>query len=173
MRLTEVQEEFRVPRRTAQRMTVALEEAFPRTETTVDFDQHKIWRIKSKSAIELNGIDAGDLAALQTGPAQLRQVGDNNTEDAVSRLHEKVSAQMPDREALRADTDADAVLETLGFAARPGPRSPVDPEIVKAIPARHSDHNGNTQAPDGRGLGSGASTDGRSQRLLGSRVPDQ
>lgn len=133
VRLFEIEEAFGIPRRTAQRMTVALTDAFPETETSVDYDQRKVWRIRGRRPLELNGIAAGDLAALQTAEAQLHRAGDSTTAMAVARLREKVLAHMPEREARRADTDADAVLETLGFAARPGPRSSVDPAVAQAI----------------------------------------
>jgi predicted DNA-binding transcriptional regulator YafY len=133
VRRSDIEDRFQVCRRTAQRMAFALVEAFPETETSTDFDQRKVWRLRTRAVRELGGLGPSDLAALQTAAAQLQRTGDATTAAAIRKVHDKVLAQMPDRDARRADTDADAILEQLGVAARPGPRAPVDPAVVQAI----------------------------------------
>lgn len=64
--LTETEEEFSVDRRTAQRMTKAVEEMFPRCITRVDDDRRKFWKIRSDGALLMlaQGIRDTELATL-------------------------------------------------------------------------------------------------------------
>ena len=48
--LTDIEEAFGVDRRTAQRMTKALEETFPNCSTEVDDDRRKFWKLRADHA---------------------------------------------------------------------------------------------------------------------------
>ena len=49
------------------------------------------------------------------------------------RLRDRIMAAIPSREAARAETDAEALLEAQGFAARPGPQSAAAPGVAEAV----------------------------------------
>ena len=65
--LSEIEQEFGVDRRTAQRMTKALEEAFPHFTTRVDEERRKFWKLGADDArlMLAQGIRDPELAALE------------------------------------------------------------------------------------------------------------
>ena len=135
--LTETEEEFGVDRRTAQRMTKALEQIFPRCMTRVDDDRRKHWKIRGDDArlILAQGIRDSELAALELA-IRRAECDDMVTEvRALSGLRDRLLATMPGPHALGAEADAQAVLEAHGFASRPGPRVRIGPDLMGVIEA--------------------------------------
>jgi predicted DNA-binding transcriptional regulator YafY len=135
--LTEIEEEFSIDRRTAQRMTKALEEMFPRCITRVDDDRRKFWKIKSDDArlMLAQGIRDSELAALELAIRRAERDGAVTDVRALSGLRDRLLAAMPGPHARRAEADAEAVLEAHGFASRPGPQVRVRPDLMGVIGA--------------------------------------
>lgn len=133
--LTEIEEEFAVDRRTAQRMTKALEETFPWCITRVDGDRRKFWKIKSDDALLMlsQGIRDTELAALELAIRRAEREDSVTEIRALSGLRDRLLSAMPGPHARRAEADAEAVLEAHGFASRPGPQVRVAPELMGAI----------------------------------------
>ena len=52
---------------------------------------------------------------------------------ALGGVKELLLAGMTPREARRSEADAEAVLSSLGYIARPGPRAPIDPDILDCV----------------------------------------
>ena len=65
--LPDIEEAFAVDRRTAQRMTKALEDAFPQTETQTDAERRKYWKLGAGDArmILRQGLRESELTALE------------------------------------------------------------------------------------------------------------
>jgi predicted DNA-binding transcriptional regulator YafY len=135
--LTEIEEQFSVDRRTAQRMTKALEEMFPRCITRVDDDRRKYWKIKSDDArlMLAQGIRDSELAALELAIRRAKRDGAETDVRALSGLRDRLLAAMPGPHARRAEADAEAVLEAHGFASRPGPQVRVRTDLMGVIGA--------------------------------------
>jgi predicted DNA-binding transcriptional regulator YafY len=133
--LTEIEQEFSVDRRTAQRMTKALEEMFPRCITRFDDDRRKFWKIKSDDArlMLAQGVRDSELAALELAIRRAERDGAVTDVRALSSLRDRLLSAMPGPHARRAEADAEAVLEAHGFASRPGPRVRVSPDIMEVI----------------------------------------
>lgn len=133
--LKEIEEEFSVDRRTAQRMTKALEEMFPRCITWVDGDRRKFWKIKSADALLMlsQGIRDAELAALELAIRRAEREGAVTDVRALSGLRDRLLSAMPGPHARRAEADAEAVLEAHGFASRPGPQVRTAPELMGTI----------------------------------------
>lgn len=135
--LTDIEEEFRVDRRTAQRMTKALEEMFPGYITRVDGDRRKFWKLKSDDArlMLAQGIRDSELAALELAIRRAEREGLVTEVRALSGLRDRLLAAMPAPHARRAEADAEAVLEAHGFASRPGPKVRILPDLMGVIGA--------------------------------------
>ena len=135
--LTEIEEEFRVDRRTAQRMTKALEETFPRCVTRVDDDRRKFWKLRADEArlMLTQGIRDSELAALELAIRRAEREGLMSEVRALSGLRDRLLAAMPGPHARRAEADAEAVLEAHGFASRPGPQVRIGPDLMGTIGA--------------------------------------
>lgn len=135
--LTEIEETFAVDRRTAQRMTKALEDTFPHCTTRVDDDRRKFWKLRADDArlMLAQGIRDSELAALELAIRRAERDGAVVEVRALSGLRDRLLAAMPGPHARRAEADAEAVLEAHGFASRPGPQVRVAPELMGVISA--------------------------------------
>jgi len=131
--LTQIEEEFACVRRTAQRMVAALEEAFPATEHYVGEDSRHYWRLPTRAIAPLLSPSADELYALSAGIAQLERAGMNPESTRLRGLDRKVRALIPAGSGTRLAVDEEALLEAMGFAARPGPGPVPDSEIDDAI----------------------------------------
>lgn len=133
--LTEIEKEFSVDRRTAQRMTKVLEEIFPWCINLIDDDRRKFWKIKSDDALLMlsQGIRDTELAALEIAIRRAERDGTVTDVRALSGLRDRLLAAMPGPHARRAEADAAAVLEAHGFASRPGPKVRLAPELMGTI----------------------------------------
>ncbi|PSL16045.1 helix-turn-helix transcriptional regulator [Shimia abyssi] len=132
--LNEITAEFGVARRTAQRMTQALAEAFPLSvEVHEDPDRTRRWAMKPNplSSMALTGAD--ELEALDVALSRLDDPADERQRTALSALRERLLAKLTPAEARRAEADAEALLEAYGMAARPGPVARVETGVVAAI----------------------------------------
>lgn len=135
--LTEIEEEFGVDRRTAQRMTRALEDMFPHCITRVDDERRKFWKLRADDArlMLAQGIRDSELAALELAIRRAEREGLATEVRALSGLRDRLLAAMPGPHARRAEADAEAVLEAHCFASRPGPRVRIGPDLMGVIGA--------------------------------------
>lgn len=122
--LTEIEATFAVDRRTAQRMTKALEETFPKVTTRTDDDRRKYWKLNPHDArlILAQGVRDSELTALDMSIRRAERDGAAGDVAALSTLRSRLLAAMPAPHARRVETDAEAMLEAYGFASRPGPQ---------------------------------------------------
>lgn len=133
--LQDIEEAFGVDRRTAQRMTKALETVFPEVETRTDETRRKFWKVRGSEARLMlsQGIRDSELAALEIAIRRAERDGATNETTALASLRDRLLASMPGPQARRAEADAEAVLEAHGFASRPGPRVRTPPLILAVI----------------------------------------
>ncbi|MGP3697299.1 helix-turn-helix transcriptional regulator [Rhodobacter sp. NSM] len=133
--LQEIEEEFAVDRRTAQRMTRALEDCFPNVETRTDDQRRKFWKLKGEEArlMLARGIRDSELAAVEMSIRRAEREGEVLEAAALRSLRDRLLSGMPGTHARRAEADAEAVLEAHGFASRPGPRVRSDPQILAVV----------------------------------------
>ena len=131
--LAEVADEFSCSHRTAQRMVNALETAFPQTRQVTDDDRRVHWSIPVRAISPFLTPSAEELAALSTAIGSLDTAG-LPSEAAIARgLERKVRALIPPQQETRLAVDEEALLEALGYAARPGPRPAANRQVDAAI----------------------------------------
>lgn len=134
--LTDIQEEFEIGRRTAERMRDAILRIFPEVQEWRDDERVKRWHIPRQHVNDLVAIDAEDLAALHSA-AQLAKT--NNMQDVAGRLAElshKLMARIDNRHAGRIDVDLEALIEAEGLAIRQGPRPAINAGNLESL--RHA-----------------------------------
>jgi predicted DNA-binding transcriptional regulator YafY len=131
--LEEISEEFACSERTAQRMTAALQAAFPQTDYAVGDDRRARWTIPARHIAHLLTPSSDELVALAEAITQLDKAGMRQEAAHARSLERKVRALIPPEQGTRLDVDKEAVLEALGHAARPGPRPAADEQVVEAI----------------------------------------
>lgn len=133
--LVQITETFGVNLRTAQRMSKALEAAFPMVEIRIDKDRRKWWKLIDQKLLHGQGIRDSELSALEMGIRRAERDGAVTEVSALTSLRDRLLATMPSSHARRAEADAEAVLEARGHACRPGPRAKYDPLILGTIDA--------------------------------------
>jgi len=131
VRLDDIEAEFGVVRRTAQRMTDALERAFPDVEDYTDNEGHKRWRIPRRKVAEFFAPSPEEVAALDFATESLDQQGLSAPSAQLKSLRSTLDILTSDKMRNRVEADGGALLEAMGHAARPGPR-PVSNEAVDA-----------------------------------------
>ncbi|RYG90172.1 MAG: WYL domain-containing protein [Alphaproteobacteria bacterium] len=131
--LADVEAEFGGVRRTAQRMIAALQEAFPATEHLIADDGRHCWRIPSRAVAQLLVPTAEELVSLRSAISELERGDMYGEATRLRSLEKKVRALIPSDRTLRLATDEEALLEAMGFAARPGPRPALNEAVDLAI----------------------------------------
>lgn len=133
--LQDIEEEFSVDKRTAQRMTKALEDCFPNVETRMDDQRRKFWTLRGEDArlVHARGIRDSELAAIEIAIRRAQREDATNEIKALTSLRDRLLSLMPGPHARRAEADAEAVLEAYGFACRPGPRVRTEPVLLATI----------------------------------------
>ena len=133
--LTQIAEAFEVNARTSQRMTRALEMIFPTVRTYTDRHRRKWWQLGDSRILHMQGIRDSELAALEMGIRRAEREGATTDASALNSLRDRLLAIMPTPFARRAEVDAEAVLEALGHACRPGPRVLYSQQLLMTVNA--------------------------------------
>ncbi len=128
--LADIQAEYAVSRKTAERMRDAVEWAFDPLEEVPSDDNRKHWRLRSDALHRLVRIDAEDLAALATAAAALERTGLSDQARRLGGVAEKLRAVQRTDALDRMDSGLEGLLQAEGLAMRPGPRQPVDPALL-------------------------------------------
>lgn len=133
--LTEIEEAFGVDRRTAQRMTKALEAIFPNCTTHTDDARRKLWKLNGSNArlMLAQGVRDSELVALGMAIRRAEREGAVTDARALTSLRDRLLSTLPGPHARRTETDAEALLEAQGHASRPGPQVRVAPDLLGVI----------------------------------------
>ena len=131
--LDDIEREFRVGRRTAQRMRDAVLRNYPQAEKLTDAERRPRWRIPSAGTVLPGAVTAEELADLEAAARLLRRDNQRRRAAALEGLARKLRAGLKPEVALRIEPDLEALLEAEGLAMRPGPRPAIDPQVVDTI----------------------------------------
>ncbi len=139
--LAEIEDKFECDRRRAQRMLSALRDLLPQLERTIDAERHPRWRLPPATVTAFLAPTSDELASLAKAIEFLEREGALTEATHVKQLEAKARAIIPNTARARIAVDEEALLESLGLAARPGPRpimnADVDSVIATALKARH------------------------------------
>jgi predicted DNA-binding transcriptional regulator YafY len=131
--LTDIEQEFGVGRRTAQRMRDAVEALFPQIEEVNTGERVKRWRLPSGVVNKLVSFEADDIASLDLAASILEQ---NNLADeaaSISKTSVKIQSLLSSDVIRRIEPDVEALMEAEGVAFRAGPRTPIPPNTISEI----------------------------------------
>ena len=131
--LEDIQQDLSVSRRTAERMRDAVEWAFGPLETAPADDNKLHWRMQSSALRHLLRITADELSALGTAAAALEQTGLREQAVKLKEIGTKLRAARGDGTPEQREADLEALMQVEGLAMRPGPRQPVDTEILALL----------------------------------------
>jgi len=131
--LVDIEAEFGGVRRTAQRMIAALQEAFPATEHHIGEDGRHYWSLPARAIAPLLSPSADELAAMSVAIGELDRVSMGAEAALLRGLSQKVRALVPPEKGRSLAVDEEALLEAMGYAARPGPRPNLNAQVDEAI----------------------------------------
>jgi len=131
--LADIEREFDVSRRTAERMRDAVRNAYPQVEELSGESGRKYWRFPTGSLGRMAEPTLDELTAGHRAAAISRREGDEATAEGLERLLVKVQAMFREdrRRILAADLEAQLMAD--GVAFRPGPREEIAPDILSTL----------------------------------------
>jgi predicted DNA-binding transcriptional regulator YafY len=131
--LADIEREFDVSRRTAERMRDAVRNAYPQIEELSGESGRKYWRFPPGSLGRMVEPTLDELTAGHRAAAIARREGDEVTADALERLLVKVQAMFREDRRRTIAADLEAQLMADGVAFRPGPRETIAHEILSTL----------------------------------------
>lgn len=131
--LEDICAEFDVSHRTAQRMTEALDATFDNVTTMDDAERRRYWRLETPISESLQPRQETAIEALEIATRTAREDGRIRHARSLEDLRDRLLARLDTRDALRTETDAEAVLASLGQVTRPGPKVALKPAVTDAV----------------------------------------
>ena len=114
-------------------MRAAVEQAFGPLEEVEGDNRRKRWRLRSDGPRGLVSVSTEELGALSTAAGALEGAG---LSEHAARL-EDGGGKAPRRRRAGAreqlEEELEALLQAEGLAMRPGPRQPVDPDVLRVV----------------------------------------
>lgn len=130
--LADIQHEFRVGRRTAERMRDAVARVFPQFERCDNGEKVRRWRLPQGTLGGLVALGVEELAAVEAAAAEWRARGLGERAAALEAAAAKLRAMTRPEHLRRVEPDLEVLMEAEGSALRPGPR-PVLAEGILAL----------------------------------------
>ena len=134
--LKDIEREYDVSRRTAERMRDTVERIFPQMEEAYSEERTKRWRLPSGVVDRLMTIDIEEVLALENSLKLAKSAGDEDQIKNLGSLTHKLKSLQTDTQKRIREPHLEALMEAEGYALRPGPRSMIDHEVLRNI--RHA-----------------------------------
>ena len=131
--LADIEREFSVSRRTAERMRDAVRNANSQIEELSGDGGRKYWRFPPGALGRMVEPTLDELTAGHRAAAIARREGDDATAKTLERLLTKVQAMFRADRRRTIAADLEAQLMADGVAFRPGPRENIAPEILSTL----------------------------------------
>ncbi|MEI8389571.1 MAG: WYL domain-containing protein [bacterium] len=128
--LYDIQENFRVSRRTAERMRDAVVRLFPDIEYFDTPDKIRRWKLNS--SLNLVSFTSDEIAELENTKKKLHVDGLENKAEIIEDVILKIKA-LNKNDISKLETDIEAVMEAEGYAIRQYPRFKVSRELLSKI----------------------------------------
>ena len=133
MTLDDIQEEFDVSRRTAERMRDAVEGAFAPLETVESDGNRHHWRLRSDALRRLVPLSTEELAELGSAADTLERTGFGARAAALRELETKLRATLHTDKLASIESDIEALVQAEGLAMRAGPRPQLDNDLLARL----------------------------------------
>jgi predicted DNA-binding transcriptional regulator YafY len=131
--LGDIERQFRIGRRTAQRLRDAVMRVYPQTEQVTDNERRPRWRIPTAGVVTPGALTAEEVVDLESTAELLRQRNLRKRASALEGIARKLRAALPAAARIRLAPDIEALLEAEGLAMRPGPRPLIREEVIDTI----------------------------------------
>lgn len=129
----DIQREFEVGRRTAERMRDAIERIFPQLERVDTGERQARFRLPAGTLSGFTAPTVEELAELDTTAGALRAQGFAARADLLDGVAAKLRAMARPEHLRKLEPDLEVLLESEGVAMRPGPRPLLGNELLATI----------------------------------------
>lgn len=130
--IVDIMDKYNVSKRTAIRMKDMVKEQFPQITEINGARNTKRWCIPQGTSRNFIGFSLNEVNALQNA-IKLMQKKLPEDVDALENILNKIKASMSKENLNRIEPDAEALLESEGYALRPGPRIKVNKEFIEKL----------------------------------------
>ena len=131
--LNDIMQDFKVSRRTAERMRDMIVYKFPQTVDVSGENNTKRWYIPQGTLRDLIQFSAEELSLLENMRTLLNKKQMHEQNQTLGKLIDKIKASVKPDVMRKIEPDAEALLEAEGYICRPGPKLQIDEEIIKTI----------------------------------------
>lgn len=131
--LEDIQQQFRVSRRTAERMRSALSVYFPQMEEVQNGERIKRWRIPQRSLNSLIAFSPEELSVFKTAMDCLKQNSLDDKAALLQKVELKLRNLMKPEQKYRIEVDAEELMKAEGLVFRPGPKIKTNTDILNKI----------------------------------------
>ncbi len=131
--LDDIQADFHVSRRTAERLRDAVEWAFGPLETVPKDDNRRHWRLRSDALRRLIAVSAEELAELAGAAGALERAGLDTRAATLREIARKVRASLSSDTLDRIGANVEALILAEGLAMRAGPRQRLDAGLLTLL----------------------------------------
>ncbi len=128
--LADIQREFGVGRRTAERMRDAVARVFPQFERCDQGERVRRWRLPQGTLGGLVALGADELASIEAAAAEWRGRGLDERAQALDQAAATLRAMARPEHLRRVEPDLEVLMEAEGSALRPGPRPHLPDGII-------------------------------------------
>ena len=131
--LGDIEADFAVSRRTAERLRDAVDAVFGPLEFVDSADTKRHWRLRSDALRRLVSLSAGELAELDAAAETLERAGFDERGVALRELDTKLRATLRADTLARIESDLEALVHAEGLAMRAGPRPHLDRGLLALL----------------------------------------
>lgn len=131
--IDEIAEAFGVTRRTAERRLAALRDIFPNLDPVDSGERIKRWRLPIQGIKPLLEVTKEELTALSVAEKLLRRERIKTSANQLRDLSTRLQARMDPKIRTPTQTDLELLIQSEGFALRPGPRLAVKQDVLEII----------------------------------------
>ena len=131
--LSDIEADFAVSRRTAERLRDAVDAVFGPLELVDMDDTKRHWRLRSDALRRLISFSAGELAEFDAATAALERAGFDERAAALRELDTKLRATLRTDTLARIESDLEALVHVEGLAMRAGPRPRLDRGLLALL----------------------------------------
>ena len=131
--LGDIEDEFRVSRRTAERLRDVVDAVFGPLDLVDTDDAKRHWRLRSDALRRLVSLSAGELAELDAAAEILARAGYDERAAALRALDAKLRATLRADTLARIESDLEALVHVEGLAMRAGPRPRLDRGLLALL----------------------------------------
>ena len=131
--LDDIERDFEVARRTAERMRNAVEDVFGPLELVDTGERRHHWRLRTATLRRLLTVSAEELAELNAAAEALDRTGLDERATTLRSLADKLRALLEQDALSHIEPDLQALMLAEGLAMRPGPRPRMDPGLLALL----------------------------------------